>query len=664
MRRAALFAGIAILALVAGSARGWEEPPPLENEAIREMIAEAGEKKDYPEDHMVVVHHHTDVSVEPTGLSHVVTRKVVKVLDTQAIKDLSVLRFDYDPASQYLDVRWVKVFKKDGKILNLKLSKMKDLPQPWRRIRWGARMKLVGVPGLSPGDAVAWETYSKGFQIAYLAQEEGEEKYIPPMKGHFYDVILFEETAPLKERLYTLHMPDDKPVHAKVYNGEVQSEVRFDEDALHYEWSKRDVAARPDEKRQPGRNDFVTKVVLATVKDWAEKSVWFFNVNEPVFEFDEAIEKKVKKIIAGKKSDDEKVEALQRWVAHNIRYSGISMGKGEGYTIHPGIMTFNDRCGVCKDIAGMLITMMRAAGYTVYPAMTMAGARVEIVAADQFNHCVVAWKQPDGTFRMLDPTWSPFAVAEWSYAEGNQNYVVGSPEGEDLTKTPVFPAEKNRFIIKGKSKVDQDGGLRGSVSIQATGYPDTRMRRAFAYQAAGEGKALFHQFMTAISPFIRIKGFKATDHGDLDKPFMVKMSYEDPHYAAADKKRLSFVIPLGHFILNQERWSPYYLLGDWAKRKNPAMFWFPQQVDVTETVSIPAGLVTGSLPEPASYDGEWTSYDVKAELKGTSLQYAATWKVKDRLAPPEAFGDLEKLAKAIEEMGTAEVVLVGKGVKP
>ena len=197
------------------------------------------------------------------------------------------------------------------------------------------------------------------------AISESEDKYVPPMKGHFYDNILFEDVVPVKERIYSLHMPDDKPVHAKVYNGEVESEVRPGDEMLHYEWSKRDVPARPSEKRQPGRSDFVTKVVLATVKDWAEKSVWFFNVNEPVFEYDEAIEKKVKKIVAGKKSDDAKVEALQRWVAHNIRYSGISMGKGEGYTIHPGIMTFNDRAGVCKDIAGMLITMMRAAGFTV-----------------------------------------------------------------------------------------------------------------------------------------------------------------------------------------------------------------------------------------------------------------------------------------------------------
>lgn len=53
------------------------------------------------------------------------------------------------------------------------------------------------------------------------------------------------------------------------------------------------------------------------------------------------------------------------------------MGTGEGYTLHKGTMIFRDRSGVCKDKAGMLITMLRAAGFESYPAMTMAGSRID-----------------------------------------------------------------------------------------------------------------------------------------------------------------------------------------------------------------------------------------------------------------------------------------------
>ena len=70
------------------------------------------------------------------------------------------------------------------------------------------------------------------------------------------------------------------------------------------------------------------------------------------------------------------------------------------------------------------------------------------------------------------------------------------------------------------------------------------------------------------------------------------------------------------------------------------------------------------LPEPASYDGEWTSYDFSLTQKGTNLLYSASWTIKDRLAPPEAFDDLDKLSKAISRFETEEVVLSRKGVSP
>lgn len=42
-------------------------------------------------------------------------------------------------------------------------------------------------------------------------------------------------------------------------------------------------------------------------------------------------------------------------------------------------MNYTDRCGVCKDIAGTLISFLRMAGFEAYPAMTMAGSRVESI---------------------------------------------------------------------------------------------------------------------------------------------------------------------------------------------------------------------------------------------------------------------------------------------
>ncbi|MBK7048165.1 MAG: transglutaminase domain-containing protein [bacterium] len=122
-------------------------------------------------------------------------------------------------------------------------------------------------------------------------------------------------------------------------------------------------------------------------------------MNRNQFEVTPEIQAKVDEVLAAARAtnadDARKAEVLVHWVAQNIRYSGQTMGQGEGFTLHPGNMIFEQRSGVCKDIAGMLITMMRAAGLDSYAAMTMAGSRIDQVPADQFNHCVTAcaWRR-------------------------------------------------------------------------------------------------------------------------------------------------------------------------------------------------------------------------------------------------------------------------------
>ena len=177
--------------------------------------------------------------------------------------------------------------------------------------------------------------------------------------------------------------------------------------------------------------DAAPKLMLSSTPKWQDKSLWFNKVNENYGSFNAIPEaqKKVNELIKGKKTEMEKIAVLTHWVADNIRYSGISMGEGEGFTLHNLKMNYTDRCGVCKDIASTLISFLRMAGFESYPAMTMAGSRVEKIPADHFNHCVAVVKLSNGTYIPLDPTWVPFVREVWSSAEQQQNYLPGVPEG-------------------------------------------------------------------------------------------------------------------------------------------------------------------------------------------------------------------------------------------
>ena len=120
---------------------------------------------------------------------------------------------------------------------------------------------------------------------------------------------------------------------------------------------------------------------LISTPRWEDKSLWFNKVNEDYGSFTAIPEaqKKVDELIKGKKTEMEKIAVLTHRVADNIRYSGISMGKGEGFTLHNLKMNYTDRCGVCKDIAGTLIAFLRMAGFEAYPAIVSVDADVVVL---------------------------------------------------------------------------------------------------------------------------------------------------------------------------------------------------------------------------------------------------------------------------------------------
>ena len=269
---------------------------------------------------------------------------------------------------------------------------------------------MLEVGRLQPGDIVEYEIAKKGFTYALLTAGDDDERFIPPMRGQFYDIVPFWATEPTVRKVYRVSMPMEKELQFQFYQGECTSSMRYEDRRKVYTFASDDILPFAKEPNMVDLFDAAPKLMMSSTPRLEDKSLWFNKVNEDYGSFTAIPEaqKKVDELIKGKKTEMEKIAVLTHWVADNIRYSGISMGKGEGFTLHNLKMNYTDRCGVCKDIAGTLIAFLRMAGFEAYPAMTMAGSRVESIPADHFNHCVAVVKLASGTYMPLDPTWVPF----------------------------------------------------------------------------------------------------------------------------------------------------------------------------------------------------------------------------------------------------------------
>ena len=648
------------------------------DDEIRLLIAKAGEAKDYPDAAVVAVFDRMNVSVEESGLAHYRRHTLTKILTDKGALQQAALRFDYDPASNFISVESVRIFRKNGATETVDLSTLRDLFAPAYMIYWGARMKVLGLGRLEVGDAVEVRTDKKGFEIAYLGEGEygpgfsgggmgtdeptgNDSRYIPPMRGHFYDVVYFQDSYPFMEKRYDLHMPKDKSVQYEVYNGTLFSAQRFDEKEVHYSWWRFDIPAMKEEPRMAEAPDVVTKLVLATLPSWHEKSRWFAAIHDTIYLDNEPLKKLVKDLTTGLKTDVEKVAALQHWAAQEIRYSGLSMGKGEGYTHHPGKMSYQDRCGVCKDKAGMLITLMRTAGYDVWPALTMAGARVEEVPADQFNHSVVAWRHKDGTFTMLDPTWVPYSNELWSSAESEQHYVIGTPEGQGLMQIPYSPPEKHVLKVVSRGAVDSEGNLTGRLHLEAKNYMDQRMRRWFGTHKRDDLRAYVEGLLAAISPNIEVIKISMGDPLDFKRQFALDLEYRVPQYAVADGATLDFASPAWKLGFGRTPFLNAASVVDLEERAYPLFIWNTQTYECDETIAVPAGMKARDLEGVSSKTGEYAAYEMARSCDGKALRNTGKVSVKRRTIPGDAYTEFRSSVKGAGDYGTKRVVLERKG---
>ena len=624
-------------------------------------LADAGAADRYPDTDHVVVFEHDVNRVKPSGVTYVDGYRLVKVLTPAGCRDQSVLRWHYDPQSQHLEVRDVAVLRGEER-LAVDVAGIADLPAPQAGIYWGDRIKTLQLPRLEVGDGIEVVTFRKGYTYALLgdrasgAEAAGaasaaraeriagapdDDRYIPPMPGEYFDIVLFQDDVPLVEKRYELVLPADKRLHAETYNGALYSSVTYDAETTTYAWWCRNMPARKHEPSQPAASDIVHKAVMATVESWEAKSRWFFDVNRDQFEVTPAIQAKVDEILreAGlaKAADERKAKALLHWVAQNIRYSGQTMGEGEGFTLHAGAMIFEQRSGVCKDIAGMLITMLRAAGLDSYAAMTMAGSRIDMVPADQFNHCVTALRLADGTFVMYDPTWVPFNNDIWSKLETEQHFLVGTPAGETLDRIAYSPPQESPLVARHDAVLAQDGTLTGTIKLQGGGASDSRLRRIVNNARRQEVVEQVTRTLGAVSRRVENVTVNYRQADDFSGDMWLEITYRIPRFATEAAGAWEFTSPLLRLVTAS---GNFFNAGsrDWpAERTTDLLLWYTQLLDAEETIQLPRGWRLADEPKLEPVAATYAACRGEVRQDGRKLTVTGRAEVRRRQIPPDGY---------------------------
>lgn len=640
-----------LLASTAAHAQSWK---PYEEKAKGEA---------YRTHDCVTLLDSTQVSVQETGQGSFAVCKVIKVQTPKGAVDNRIIKYDYDPLTAHAAFKRVTIHRADGTTEELDVAKACDYTAPARAIYWGARQIMLEVGALQPGDVVDYEIAKKGFTYALLAGDEDESRFIPPMRGQFYDIVPFWSSQPTVRKVYKVVIPMEKEMQFQFYQGECSSAMRYEEGCKAYTFAMDNLMPFRREPNMVDLYDAAPKLMMSSTPQWQDKSLWFNKVNEDYGSFAPLPEaqRKVDELVKGKRTEMEKIAALTHWVADNIRYAGISMGKGEGYTLHNTRMNYTDRCGVCKDIAGTLISFLRMAGFEAYPAMTMAGSRVESIPADHFNHCVAVVKLSDGTYMPLDPTWVPFCRELWSSAEQQQNYLPGVPEGSDLCLTPLSAPENHYVRIKADNRLTADGTLRGTFTITAEGQSDSNIRRIFTLGFQSQWRNSLESQLLTVSPKARLL---SVDYGKNPKdyqaaPIRITFRYEIPDYALQGEEGVLLFKPLTmNNLYNRVR---SYLRIDTGVKERQYGFkdGCSRLVELDESIQLPGGYTLLNEAKEENLQGTGADFEGTLSAKGNRVTLHQRLALKKRVYEAS---DWESFRQAVEaHKAYGDYLIIKKG---
>jgi transglutaminase-like putative cysteine protease len=467
-----------LLALVAGAEEDYSGGI-LDRAAVLARAAEVTSAK-YPDAEMVRVADLHKARYEPDGTFVQWQEAYVKILTEQGRRRYRTLSsyftIPYQRGPEDCRIDLVELVKPDGSAVTIDVEKQSRIminPGDMSKNIYNPNDKLIEVTlaGVEVGDVVHYVMFDRMVQ--------------PRMKDSWADVFLFEGTEPILSSAVEVSAPAERPLRGVALKaplaGTVSYTNRIEQGRTLHRWEARDVPRMFPEPNMPPLYSCVQRLYLSTSPDWPTVSRWYWELSEPHLATTPAIVAKVVELTNGLATAELRMRPLFDFVAQQVRYMGITVeATAPGYEPHDVEDTFNERHGVCRDKAALLVAMLRVAGFEAFPTLIHSGPKKdEDVALPYFNHAIVAVRTGDGSYQLMDPTDETSAEYLPAYL-GDKSYLVATPEGDGLRTSPVDPAANNLMRIETIGRLDAEGGLAARTRLTFDGINDNVYRQWFA----------------------------------------------------------------------------------------------------------------------------------------------------------------------------------------
>jgi len=248
-----------------------------------------------------------------------------------------------------------------------------------------------------------------------------------------------------------------------------------------YTWTAQNVQPIRPEPFAGSPNDVNMSVTVAIPISWDRIAQWYADLSRDRFSVTPEVEQAVARIVAGAATREDSLRAVHRWIAQDIRYVSLSLGRG-GYQPRRPADVVETGFGDCKDKATLFVAIAREFGAQAYPLLVNSGGEPDstIPSIGQFDHMIAAPVTPSGD-RYLDLTADLIPWGEVPpYLQGEVGLLVRPDGSRRLVHFPEEPPDSNRVEVMLTGELTTDGSFEGWYTEAAFGASQYGLRASLA----------------------------------------------------------------------------------------------------------------------------------------------------------------------------------------
>lgn len=330
----------------------------------------------------------------------------------------------------------------------------------------------VVIKNLEAGDIIQVEGHADIEAETIFGKNFNHQHFIFFPNPVFYSK--FDFAVPKGEFLgYKTHKMDKEPV-------KFTDSFNYD----HYVWQNNNLQKIQEESAFPDYYDLYRSISISTIKNWEPVNDWYEQTTYQKTDLTYEVKEILDTLIKPGMTNVEMVQKIYNYITTKIRYSYVAflntrfVPKWPGNTVSAGI-------GDCKDVATLMITMLKAQGIESYYTLVKTNHynRLETVPSMSFDHVIVCYII-DGKKQYCDLTTNFYPL-----------YVLPEMDN-DATGLLIKPGEKETFHLPDDLIDPTKTGAKYSIDAELLADRDMKLSVKAEYTGTAGGNLREQIFRT------------------------------------------------------------------------------------------------------------------------------------------------------------------------